>query len=285
MRFVRIGPHGREQPAVLDDADRLFALSDLAVDIDRHLLSSDGIARVRSALQAGALPELARGEPPRFGPPVARPGKLLAVGLNYRAHARETGASLPPEPVLFMKGSDTVVGPNDPVLIPRGSKKTDYEVELAVLIGREAHYLDTPNDARSTIAGYTIANDVSERAFQLDGNAGQWLKGKSCPTFSPLGPWLLTADEIPDPQSLGIRCWVNGELRQNSTTADMIFTVDHLVWYASQFMILEPGDVIVTGTPSGVALGLPGQPYLRAGDVVELEIDRLGRQRQVFEQG
>jgi 2-keto-4-pentenoate hydratase/2-oxohepta-3-ene-1,7-dioic acid hydratase in catechol pathway len=217
--------------------------------------------------------------PQRFGPPLAHIGKVVCIGLNYRDHAAETGAAIPEEPIVFLKTSDTVIGPDDQVLIPRGSKKTDYEVELAVVIGREARYLPDEQSAASCVAGYAISNDVSEREFQLE-RGGQWDKGKNCETFNPLGPWLATADEIAGPQELGLRLWVNGELRQNGSTRDMVFPVRHLVWYLSQFMVLRPGDVINTGTPAGVALGSPGAAYLRDGDVVEVEIDGLGRQRQ-----
>jgi 2-keto-4-pentenoate hydratase/2-oxohepta-3-ene-1,7-dioic acid hydratase in catechol pathway len=205
----------------------------------------------------------------------------VCIGLNYTDHAAETGAAVPSEPIVFLKASNTVIGPDDDVLLPRGSTKTDWEVELAVVIGGIARYLDSPASARDVIAGYAVSHDVSEREFQLE-RGGQWTKGKSCETFNPLGPWLVTPDELPDPQDLGLRLWVNGEQRQNGTTKDMVFDVAHLVWYVSQYMVLEPGDVLNTGTPAGVALGRPDHPYLRAGDVVELEIDGLGRQRQTF---
>jgi 2-keto-4-pentenoate hydratase/2-oxohepta-3-ene-1,7-dioic acid hydratase in catechol pathway len=215
----------------------------------------------------------------RVGPPL-RPSKIVCIGLNYRDHAAETGAPLPTEPVVFLKAPDTVVGPDDPVLLPRGSTKTDWEVELAVVIGRTARYLPDAEAALACIAGYTISHDVSEREFQLE-RGGQWDKGKNCETFNPLGPWLVTADDIPDPQNLRLRLWVNGVLRQDGDTSNMIFPVAEIVRYLSQFMVLYPGDVINTGTPAGVALGQPEpKPYLTAGDVVELEIDGLGRQRQ-----
>lgn len=247
---------------------------------------SDGSRSLEPALQVAldrpdldGLPVVESLE--RFGPPLGKIGKIVCIGLNYRDHAAETGAQIPGEPILFLKTADTVIGPEDEVLVPRQSVKTDWEVELAVVIGAEARYLDSPEDSMACIAGYAISNDVSEREFQIE-RGGQWDKGKNCETFNPLGPWLLTADEIEDPQQLGLRLWVNGELRQNGTTADMIFGVRHLVWYLSQFMVLRPGDVINTGTPAGVAMGQPDQPYLRAGDVVELEIDHLGRQRQTM---
>jgi 2-keto-4-pentenoate hydratase/2-oxohepta-3-ene-1,7-dioic acid hydratase in catechol pathway len=282
MRLARIGTAGQERPAVLDDEGRAFDISSLTADIDGAFLSGDGLARVRRALDAGQLAEIDL-TGARFGAPVARPGKVVCIGLNYSDHAAETGATPPAEPVVFMKASNTVVGPDDTVLIPRGSTKTDYEVELAIVIGSTARYLDSPEAADEVIAGYTIADDLSEREFQLE-RGGQWDKGKSCETFNPLGPWLVTPEEVGDPQELGLRLWVNGELRQDGHTKNMVFAVRHVVWYLSQFMVLEPGDVINTGTPAGVALGADGIPFLSAGDVVELEIDRLGRQRHVFEQ-
>jgi 2-keto-4-pentenoate hydratase/2-oxohepta-3-ene-1,7-dioic acid hydratase in catechol pathway len=256
-----------------------FDLSALAESIGPDALSAAALSEIRAAIEAGQLPAVA--EPRRFAPPVAHIGKIICIGLNYRAHAAETGAPPPAEPVVFMKAPDTVVGPHDDVLIPRQSAKTDYEVELAVVLGTTARYLASPDDAHACVAGFAISNDVSEREFQLE-RGGQWDKGKNCETFNPLGPWVVTADEIGDPQNLGLRLWVNGELRQDSSTKDMIFDVDYLIWYLSQFMTLYPGDIINTGTPAGVAMGRPGEPYLRPGDVVELEIDGLGRQRQTF---
>jgi 2-keto-4-pentenoate hydratase/2-oxohepta-3-ene-1,7-dioic acid hydratase in catechol pathway len=276
MRLARIGPVGAERPAV-QVGDRWHDLSGLTPDLDGGFLAA-GLPGVREAVEAGSLPELEAG---RFGPPV-RPGKVVCIGLNYRDHAAETGAQVPAEPILFLKAADTVIGPDDQVLVPRGSVKTDYEVELAVVIGRQAAYLDGPEQAGHVIAGYAISNDVSERTFQIE-RGGQWDKGKNCATFNPLGPWLVTPDEVPDPQSLGLRLSVNGALRQDSSTGKMIFDVHYLVWYISQFMTLYPGDVINTGTPAGVALGDPEhRPYLRGGDVVELEIDGLGQQRQTM---
>jgi 2-keto-4-pentenoate hydratase/2-oxohepta-3-ene-1,7-dioic acid hydratase in catechol pathway len=282
VRLLRLGSVGEERPAVLDADGRLLDVSGLGEEIDGAFLAAGGIDRVRAAVDAGGLPELAVGS--RIGSPVARPGKIVCIGLNYSDHAAETGAPLPAEPVIFMKAPNTVIGPDDEVLVPRGSVKTDWEVELAVVIGRTARYLAGPDEVLDCIAGYTIANDVSEREFQLE-RGGQWDKGKSCETFNPLGPWLVTPDEVGDPQQLGMRLWVNGELRQDSGTKNMIFGVVEIVRYLSQFMVLEPGDVVNTGTPAGVALGAPEpKPYLRAGDVVEVEIDRLGRQRQVVGQ-
>ncbi|MEV5445364.1 fumarylacetoacetate hydrolase family protein [Streptomyces sp. NPDC052644] len=280
MKLLRVGPAGAERPALLDQHGTLRDLSALVTDVDATLLS-DGAAldRLRAAAGAGVLPPL-DGAGLRIGPPVARIGKVVCIGLNYHDHAREAGAEPPAEPVVFLKAPDTVVGPDDTVLVPRGSRKTDWEVELAVVIGRTARYLESAEDALAHVAGYAVAHDVSEREFQIE-RGGTWDKGKNCETFNPLGPWLVTADEVPDPQDLRLRLWVNGELRQDGSTADQIFPVGEVVRYLSHFMTLHPGDVINTGTPAGVAMGHPDpKPYLRAGDVVELEIDGLGRQRQ-----
>jgi 2-keto-4-pentenoate hydratase/2-oxohepta-3-ene-1,7-dioic acid hydratase in catechol pathway len=276
VKLLRVGPEGAERPAVLAEDGSLLDLSGLTGDIDGEFLVT-GLGRARSAYAVGGLPPIQNTR--RIGPPVARPGKVVCIGLNYRDHAEETGAEIPAEPVIFMKASNTIIGPDDGVLVPQGSEKTDYEVELAVVLGGRARYLDSPAEARELIAGYAISNDVSEREYQFE-RGGTWDKGKSCETFNPFGPYLVTADEIDDPQALGLRLWVNGELRQDGNTKDMIFAVDHLIWYLSQFMVLDPGDVINTGTPAGVAFGSLGTPYLREGDVVELEIDGLGRQRQ-----
>ncbi|GLY91389.1 fumarylacetoacetate hydrolase family protein [Actinoallomurus iriomotensis] len=276
MKLLRVGPEGAERPAILAEDGTLLDLSGVTRDIDPAFLAT-GLDDLRAAYEAGELPRIQNTK--RVGAPVARPGKVVCIGLNYRDHAEETGAEIPDEPIIFMKAVNTVVGPDDDVLIPRGSTKTDYEVELAVVLKGRARYLDSPDEARALIAGYAIANDVSEREYQLE-RGGTWDKGKSCETFNPLGPHLVTADEVPDPQNLGLRLWVNGELRQDGNTKNMIFGIDHLIWYLSQFMVLDPGDVINTGTPAGVAMGRPGTSYLRTGDVVELEIDGLGRQRQ-----
>jgi 2-keto-4-pentenoate hydratase/2-oxohepta-3-ene-1,7-dioic acid hydratase in catechol pathway len=276
MRLARIGSPGVERPVVSERAGPWLDLSPVTSDITGAWLS-DGPAQLRSILGGDRLVEV--GGVDRFGPPLARPGKIVCIGRNYREHANETQSEIPTEPIVFLKTAATVIGPDDDVLVPRGSTKTDWEVELAVVIGRQARYLDSPDSAAPLIAGYAISNDVSEREFQLE-RGGQWDKGKNCETFNPFGPWLLTADEVADPQQLGLRLWVNGVQRQGGSTRDMIFGVHHLVWYVSQFMVLEPGDVINTGTPAGVAMGLPDTPYLRAGDVVEIEIDGLGRQRQ-----
>jgi 2-keto-4-pentenoate hydratase/2-oxohepta-3-ene-1,7-dioic acid hydratase in catechol pathway len=279
---MRLGPAGSERPAVRDGGV-VHDLSSVTDEIDGAFLAGGGIARTRAALAAGTLPPL-EAEGLRIGAPVARPGKVVCIGLNYRDHATETGAPLPEEPVVFLKAPYTVVGPYDEVLVPRDSVKTDWEVELGVVIGSTVRYLDSPDDALAHVAGYVLSHDVSEREFQLE-RGGTWDKGKSCETFNPLGPWLLPADEVRDVQDLRLRTRVNGRAWQDGTTADMIFGVAHVLWYLSRFMVLEPGDVINTGTPAGVALGQPDpKPYLRPGDVVELEIDGLGGQRQVLGQ-
>ena len=284
MKLLRVGTAGSEQPALLDAEGTLRDLSGLVPDIDGPLLADrEALGRVRAAAGTGELPALDP-EGLRIGPPLGRIGKIVCIGLNYHDHARETGAEPPSEPVVFFKAPDTVVGPDDTVLVPRGSAKTDWEVELAVVIGRTARYLESAEEGLAHVAGYAVAHDVSEREFQIE-RGGTWDKGKNCETFNPLGPWLVTADEVPDPQSLALRLWVNGELKQDGTTAEQIFPVGEVVRYVSHFMTLYPGDVINTGTQAGVALGRPEpKPYLRAGDVVELEIEGLGRQRQEFEQ-
>ncbi|WP_431982158.1 fumarylacetoacetate hydrolase family protein [Streptomyces qinglanensis] len=286
MKLLRVGPAGAERPALLDEDGTLRDLSGVVPDIDPELLADPAaLDRVRAAAAAGELPGPRAGAGPgelRIGPPLARIGKIVCIGLNFHDHARETGAPVPAEPIVFMKAPDTVVGPHDPVLIPRGSRKTDWEVELAVVVGRTARYLETDQEALSCVAGYTVGNDVSERAFQLE-RGGQWDKGKNCETFNPLGPWLVTADEVPDPQALAMRLWVNGALRQDGSTADQIFPVAEVLRHLSHFMALHPGDIVSTGTPAGVAMGMPEpKPYLRDGDIVELEIAGLGRQRQVM---
>ncbi|MFG2632854.1 fumarylacetoacetate hydrolase family protein [Streptomyces sp. NPDC048362] len=280
MKLLRVGTAGAERPALLDTEGTLRDLSGLVDDVDGALLADDvALRRVRAAAEAGELPALdAAGL--RIGPPIGRIGKVVCIGLNYHDHARETGAEPPAEPVVFLKAPDTVVGPNDTVLVPRGSVKTDWEVELAVVIGRTARYLESAEEGLAHVAGYALAHDVSEREFQIE-RGGTWDKGKNCETFNPLGPWLVTADEVPDPQALSLKLWVNGELQQDGTTARQIFPVGEVVRYVSRFMTLYPGDVINTGTPAGVAMGRPEpKPYLRSGDVVELEIAGLGRQRQ-----
>jgi len=281
MKLVRIGEPGAERPAVLDKDGVARDVSGTAADFGPAFFAGGGLAAVAAVAAdpaaLAALPALDG----RIGAPVARPGKVVCIGLNYRDHAAETGAAIPERPVVFMKDPSTVVGPYDEVRIPRGSERTDWEVELGVVIGSTARYLPSPAAALDVIAGYAVSHDVSERTFQLE-LSPQWDLGKSCEAFNPLGPWLVTADEVPDPQRLGLRLEVNGGKRQDGTTGDMIFEVGYLIWYLSQYMVLEPGDVVNTGTPAGVALGLPDHPYLRAGDSVRLEIDGLGWAEQRF---
>ena len=279
MKFARLGAVGAERPVLLAD-DRTYDLSGLTNDITGTFLAGGGPEQAEEALAAGDLPEIETGESMRVGAPIIRPGVVVCIGHNYAAHVVESNAALPEHPVIFFKPPNTVVGPNDEVAVPRNSVKTDWEVELGVVIGRVASYLDGPDQSRSHIAGYVLADDISERAFQFEVSGGQWSKGKSAPGFTPTGPWLVTPDEIDD-TDLALRSWVNGEPRQDSSTADMIFSVSHLVWHLSQFMTLEPGDLILTGTPEGVAYS--GRfLYLREGDVVELEGAGLGRQRTPF---
>lgn len=277
MKLVRVGEPGQERPGVLAEDGRVLDASGVVDDVDARALSPDGLAALAAAV--ADLPEMDARDA-RLGAPVVRPGKVVCIGVNYALHARESGLAVPTEPVLFLKGTDTVVGPRDDVLIPRGSSKTDYEVELAAVIGTRARYLGSAEEGLACVAGYAVSHDVSEREFQLE-RGGQWDKGKSCETFNPLGPWLVTADEVGDPQGLRLWLTVDGEVRQDGHTSDMVFGVGEVVRYLSQFMVLEPGDVINTGTPAGVALGHPDpKPYLRAGQVVECGIDGLGSQRQ-----
>jgi 2-keto-4-pentenoate hydratase/2-oxohepta-3-ene-1,7-dioic acid hydratase in catechol pathway len=283
VHLLRLGPAGSERPYVRADDGTVHDLSPVTADIDGAFLAADGIARARAALQGGELPAVddpGDGTGLRVGAPIARPGAVVCIGLNYAAHAAESGAVNPEHPVVFYKHPNTVVGPYDEVLLPRGSAKTDWEVELGVVIGRTARYVSSNDEALACVAAYTISNDVSERALQIEVSGGQWSKGKSCETFNPLGPALVPADEV-DPQALGLRSFVNGEPRQDSTTSDMIFSVAQLVRDLSQYVRLDPGDLVNTGTPEGVALS--GRfPYLGVGDVVECEIDGFGRQRQVI---
>jgi len=276
MKLLRVGGQGAERPGALLDDGRTVDLS--GVLPAERAWTFDDLHRARAALEEDALP-LLQTEGQRTGSPLPRPAAVVCIGLNYRDHAAETGAAIPAEPIVFLKVPSTVVGPNDTVLVPRGSVETDYEVELGVVLGRRVRYLESAEEGLAAVAGYVVSHDVSEREFQLR-RGGQWDKGKNCETFNPLGPWFVTADEVPDPGRLALRLWVNGDLRQAGTTADLIFGVGEIVRYLSQFMVLEAGDVINTGTPAGVALGRPDpKPYLRSGDVVELEIDGLGRMR------
>ena len=269
MRYLRVGPPGAERPVLYADGT-YRDLSGVTGDVDGAFLAAGGFQG-----DPGALPEVdVDGQ--RLGAPVARPGVVLCVGQNYAAHAAESGAAPPTEPIIFYKPPNSVVGPHDDVLVPPGALRTDWEVELGVVIGRTARYLASPDQSAAHIAGYVLADDVSERDFQLARSGGQWSKGKASETFTPLGPWLVTPDEVTLPVRL--RSWVDGAPRQDSSTADMIFDVAYLIWHLSQFTVLDPGDLVLTGTPEGVALS--GRfPYLSAGDVVEMEIDGLGRQR------
>ena len=279
MKFARLGPSGAEIP-VLIEGEEYLDLRPVTSDVNGDFLAGDFRARVESARAAGDLPELQGAAEMRIGAPIARPSAVICIGQNYAAHARESGSEPPTVPIMFLKTPNTVVGPNDAVTIPRGSEKTDWEVELGIVIGARAAYLDSPDDADAHIAGYVVANDVSERAFQMEVSGGQWSKGKIAPGFNPTGPWLVTPDEV-DVDDLRLRSWVNGEARQDSNTDDMIFDVRVIVHHLSQYVTLEPGDLILTGTPQGVAFG--GKfPYLTAGDVVEIEIEGLGHQRQEF---
>ena len=282
MRIARLGTPGTEIPVIVQN-ENYYDLRSVTADVDGAFLAGGGLEKAAAALAAGSLPLLDGAAGLRVAAPIVQPTKIVCVGLNYRDHAEETGAAIPAEPVLFMKDPSTLGGAFDEVLIPRKSVKTDWEVELGIVIGAEARYLDSPADAAAHIAGYALSHDVSEREFQLE-RGGQWDKGKSCETFNPLGPWLVTPDEVGDVSKLGMRLSVNGVQRQNGSTATMIFDVPYIVWYLSQFMVLRPGDLINTGTPAGVALGIEGNPYLRSGDVVELEIDGLGTARQQFVQ-
>lgn len=278
MKLIRFGQPGAEKPGLYIDGTRRD-LSGHFADWDRGFFNAGGLEELRAlAAKAGDLPEVP--EDARWGSPVARPGKVICIGLNYSDHAAESGMDIPKEPIVFQKGSNTVVGPYDDILIPRGSEKTDWEVELGIVMGRDARYLASESEAAAYIAGYCISHDVSERAFQIE-RGGQWTKGKSCDTFNPLGPWVATPEEIADVQNLDMELSVNGSQRQSGNTATMIFNCRFLVYYLSQFMTLEAGDLISTGTPPGVGLGMKPPQYLKAGDEVELTIAGLGCQRQV----
>lgn len=280
MRFVRIGKPNHEVPAVLVADDAYVDISEMTGDIDGNFLSRVDLADVASfvqqRVQAGSVSPLGD---QRLGAPIARPHQILCIGLNYADHAAESGMPIPDEPIVFNKAPNTLIGPNDDVVMPRGSVKTDWEVELGIVLGRRTRYLDSPEDSWTHIAGFTLVNDVSERSFQLD-RGGQWVKGKSCETFNPCGPWLVTSDEFTDVQDLDMWLDVNGQRRQTGSTRTMIFSVAHLVWYLSQFMVLEPGDLINTGTPPGVGMGMTPPTFLAVNDVMTLGIDGLGSQRQ-----
>lgn len=264
MKLIRFGERGREKPGVLIDGVRRDLSAEFR-DWDSHFFGSGGIASLQSLLQrrsANEFPAVKASE--RWGAPIARPYKIICIGLNFHDHAKESGMEVPKEPIIFMKTTNTMIGPNDDLLIPRHSVKTDWEIELGVVIGREARYLDSVADAKECIAGYCISHDVSEREFQLE-RGGQWSKGKSCDTFNPLGPWLSTPDDVPAVMKAPMKLWVNGDLRQNGNTQTMIFGPAHLIRYISQFMTLEPGDLISTGTPPGVGLGMKPPHYLKGG--------------------
>lgn len=276
MRLLRYGPRGAEKPGMLDCAGRIRSLAAVVEDIDRDALSRKGLARLRK-LDPQSLP-LVRGNP-RLGPCVKGTLNFIAIGLNYREHITETHATLPKEPIIFQKSPTCIIGPYDDVMMPRGARKLDWEVELCVVIGERARYLNK-KDALDVIAGYTICNDISERYFQLE-RGEQWAKGKGCETCGPIGPWLVTRDEIEDVQSLELSLYVNDQRRQHDNTRTMIFTIQHLVWYVSQFFVLEPGDLITTGTPPGVGLGIKPTPtFLEVGDTMRLSIEHLGEQQQ-----
>ncbi|WP_420410078.1 fumarylacetoacetate hydrolase family protein [Hoeflea sp.] len=274
MKLLRIGAPGQEKPAILDTAGKPRDLSSVVSDITGAALLPEGLAKI-AAIDPETLPELDAG---RIGPCVGQVGKFICIGLNYSDHAAETGAEVPKEPVIFMKATSAVCGPNDTVLIPRKSFKTDWEVELGVVIGKGGVYIDEA-DAMDHVAGYCVINDVSEREFQIE-RSGTWDKGKGCDTFGPIGPWLVTRDEIADPQDLALWLEVDGHRYQNGSTRTMVFGVQHLVSYVSQFMSLQPGDVISTGTPPGVGMSQNPQTYLKGGETIELGIEGLGLQRQ-----
>jgi len=278
MKLIRFGEEGREAPGVLMDDGVRLDVSSCARDYDETFFAGDGLSRLRHWLNENASSAARVPQSARLGSPVCRPSKIVCIGLNFRDHATESNLEIPQEPVIFFKATTSLVGPNDDLMIPKNARKVDWEVELAVVIGKRASYIERER-AIEYVAGYVLHNDYSEREFQLE-RSGQWVKGKSADTFAPLGPFLATADEIPDTDHLGMWLKVNGVFKQRSSTSEMIFDVPILVSYVSQFMTLLPGDVISTGTPAGVALGMKPPQYLKAGDVVELGIDRLGQSRQ-----
>ncbi len=280
MKLLRYGPKGSEKPGVLDDKGCIRDLSSVVEDIAGETLTPEGLARLQG-IDPATLP-LVKGDP-RIGPCVGKVGKFLAIGLNYADHAAESGMPLPKEPIIFTKATSAICGPNDDVQIPRNAEKTDWEVELGIVIGRDAKYV-SESDALKHVAGYCVVNDVSERAFQLEGT-GQWVKGKSADSFGPIGPWLVTADEVGDPQSLDLWLEVDGHRYQNGSTRTMVFGVAHLVSYLSRFMSLQPGDIIATGTPPGVGMGQKPPCYLRAGQTMRLGVQGLGVQMQKVVQG
>ena len=275
MKLLRYGPAGQEKPGLLDRNGRIRDLSSAVRDIDGEALAPASLDRLRR-LDPANLPLVP--DTPRLGPCVGSVPKIVAIGLNYRLHAQEAGAAIPSEPIFFMKATSSICGPNDDVIIPKNSQKTDYEVELGIVIGSLARHV-AKSDVGKHVAGYCVVNDVSEREFQIE-RGGQWTKGKSADTFCPIGPWLVTADEVPDPGKLALWTEVNGERRQNSNTGDLIFGVDEIVSYVSQFMTLLAGDVIPTGTPSGVGMGFKPPKFLKPGDRMRLSVEGLGEQNQ-----
>lgn len=277
MKLIRFGEPGKEKPGILDSNGKRKDLSSIFKDWNREFFQKNGLKELKDLKNVSSLPNVP--DNARWGACVARPGKVLCIGLNYSDHAAESGMPVPAEPIVFQKGANTVVGPYDPVLIPRKSKKTDWEVELGVVIGMDARYLNSIEDAKGYIAGYCTSHDVSEREFQLE-RGGQWTKGKSCDNFNPLGPFLATPDEIADPHNLSMSLQVNGKQMQKGNTGTMVFNCYFLIHYLSQFMTLEAGDVISTGTPPGVGMGKKPQQFLKEGDVVELSIEGLGSQKQ-----
>ena len=279
MKLVRYGPAGREKPGIIDSEGKIRDLSRIVTDIDGAMLASGGLADIKKA-NINRL-KVVPGKP-RLGACIGNVRNFIAIGLNYSDHAAEAGMPIPKEPIIFNKAPTSICGPNDNTIIPKESVKLDYEVELGIVIGKRARYLDR-SKAMSAVAGYFTSNDVSERSFQIDRSGGQWNKGKGCETFGPIGPWFVTKDEIRDPQNLDMWLDVNGERRQTGNTKTMIFGVEHLVWYCSQFFVMEPGDIIVTGTPPGVGLGMkPSPQFLQAGDTVTLGIQGLGEQKQTI---
>jgi 2,4-diketo-3-deoxy-L-fuconate hydrolase len=278
MKLIRFGQPGREKPGVLLDGNTIVNVSSLVRDYDEEFFSEGGLDSLAGWLRTNLESAPRVSSNPRLGPPIGRPSKIVCIGLNFQDHAKETHASIPREPVIFFKSTSSIIGPNDDVIVPKTAEKVDWEVELALVMAKKASYVDK-EDALEFVAGYLLHNDYSERSFQLE-RGGQWVKGKSADTFAPIGPFLATRDEVPNPQQLDMWLTVNGDYRQKSTTAEMIFDVPSLVSYVSQFMTLLPGDVISTGTPAGVALGMKPPQYLKPGDTVELGIERLGQARQ-----
>jgi len=276
MKLVRFGPAGREKPGIVDKQGKIRDLSRIVPDIAGDVLGSAGLAKIKKA-KLEKLP-LVKGKP-RLGACVGGTRHFIAIGLNYADHAAEAGAPIPKEPIIFSKAPSCIAGPNDNIMVPKASSKLDWEVELGIVIGRRARYIATEKDALAYVAGYCVCNDISEREFQLE-RSGQWMKGKGCETFGPIGPWLVTRDEIKDVQNLSMWLTVNGEHRQKGSTKTMVFGAAHIVWYCSQFFVMEPGDVITTGTPPGVGLGMKPPQYLKPGDVIRLGIDGLGEQQQ-----